>query len=153
MRRAWKEWPFSGVSIDVTLRVPYNSALHRDRRIGRCVAQNLNPPAISTAAGIPEPPFMSPTEFDSDVQDIDLSVALKPKKKKGPAKTQAPPRMEFFEEDEYSPEEYEAMLEMYEETLSSIEEGEIVKARVLRVTDERRHPRCRLQERRLDHPR
>jgi small subunit ribosomal protein S1 len=43
--------------------------------------------------------------------------------------------MEFFEEDEYSQEEYDAMLEMYEETLSSIQEGEIVKARVLRVTD------------------
>src|SRR5687768_3374427 len=40
-----------------------------------------------------------------------------------------------WEEDEYSPEEYEAMLEMYDETLSSIEEGEIVTARVLRVTD------------------
>jgi small subunit ribosomal protein S1 len=74
-------------------------------------------------------------QFDSDDQDLDVSVALKPKKKKGPAKTQAPPRMEFFEEDEYSQEEYEAMLEMYDETLSSIEEGEIVKARVLRVTD------------------
>src|SRR5688500_770462 len=40
-----------------------------------------------------------------------------------------------WEEDEYSPEEYEAMLEMYDETLSSIEEGEIVTAKVLRVTD------------------
>ena len=78
---------------------------------------------------------MAPRDFDPDDQDLDVSVALKPKKKKGPAKTQAPPRMEFFEEDEYSQEEYEAMLEMYDETLSSIEEGEIVKARVLRVTD------------------
>jgi small subunit ribosomal protein S1 len=43
--------------------------------------------------------------------------------------------MQFFEEDEYSEDEYEAMLEMYEETLSNIEEGEIVKARVLRVTE------------------
>ena len=32
-------------------------------------------------------------------------------------------------------EEYEALLEMYEDTLTNIEEGEIVKARVLRVTD------------------
>jgi small subunit ribosomal protein S1 len=43
--------------------------------------------------------------------------------------------MEFFEEDEYSQDEYDQMLEMYEETLSSIQEGEIVKARVVRVTD------------------
>ena len=42
---------------------------------------------------------------------------------------------EFFEEDEYSQDEYDQMLEMYEETLSSIQEGEIVKARVVRVTD------------------
>jgi small subunit ribosomal protein S1 len=41
----------------------------------------------------------------------------------------------FLEEDEYSTEEYEAMLEMYEDTLSNIEEGEIVKARVLRITE------------------
>lgn len=41
----------------------------------------------------------------------------------------------FFEEDEYSMEEYEAMLEMYSETLSNIEEGEIVKAKVLRITE------------------
>ncbi len=40
-----------------------------------------------------------------------------------------------FEEDEYSEEEYAEMLSMYEETLSNIEEGQIVKAKVLRVTD------------------
>jgi small subunit ribosomal protein S1 len=42
---------------------------------------------------------------------------------------------ELFEEDEYSLEEYEAMLAMYEDTLKEIEEGEIVRARVIRVTD------------------
>ena len=41
----------------------------------------------------------------------------------------------FDDDDEYSPEEYERMLSMYEDTLKDIEEGEIVKARVLRVTD------------------
>ena len=41
----------------------------------------------------------------------------------------------FLEEDEYSMEEYEELLGMYEETLSNIEEGEIVTARVLRLTD------------------
>jgi small subunit ribosomal protein S1 len=38
-------------------------------------------------------------------------------------------------DDDYSPDEYEAMLEMYEETLTNVEEGEIVSARVLRVTE------------------
>ncbi|MGH7552390.1 MAG: S1 RNA-binding domain-containing protein, partial [Longimicrobiales bacterium] len=44
-------------------------------------------------------------------------------------------RSQFLEEDEYSMEEYAEMLSMYEETLSNIEEGQIVKAKVLRVTD------------------
>jgi small subunit ribosomal protein S1 len=44
-------------------------------------------------------------------------------------------RADLFDEDEYDLEEYEALLEMYEDTLTNIEEGEIVKARVLRVTD------------------
>jgi len=38
-------------------------------------------------------------------------------------------------EEEYSFEEYEQMLAMYEDTLTNIEEGEIVTAKVLRVTD------------------
>jgi small subunit ribosomal protein S1 len=44
-------------------------------------------------------------------------------------------RADLFDEDEYDLEEYEALLEMYEDTLTNIEEGEIVSARVLRVTD------------------
>ncbi|MDZ4674419.1 MAG: 30S ribosomal protein S1 [Gemmatimonadota bacterium] len=38
-------------------------------------------------------------------------------------------------DEEYSDEEYEAMLEMYEGTMASIAEGEIVKSRVLRITE------------------
>jgi small subunit ribosomal protein S1 len=44
-------------------------------------------------------------------------------------------RADLFDEEEYDLEEYEALLSMYEDTLTNIEEGEIVKARVLRVTD------------------
>jgi small subunit ribosomal protein S1 len=44
-------------------------------------------------------------------------------------------RADLYDEDEYDLDEYEAMLEMYEDTLSEIAEGEIVKARVLRVTE------------------
>ncbi|HYW05418.1 MAG TPA: 30S ribosomal protein S1 [Longimicrobium sp.] len=44
-------------------------------------------------------------------------------------------RADLYDEEEYSDEEYEAMLTMYGDTLTNIEEGEIVKARVLRVTD------------------
>src|SRR5437879_11037257 len=38
-------------------------------------------------------------------------------------------------QEEYSPDEIAKMTEMYEGTLSNIEEGEIVKSKVLRVTD------------------
>ena len=44
-------------------------------------------------------------------------------------------RADLFDEEEYDLEEYEALLAMYEDTLTHIEEGEIVKARVLRVSD------------------
>jgi small subunit ribosomal protein S1 len=39
------------------------------------------------------------------------------------------------DEDEYTSDEWEELLDMYAETLTSIEEGEIVQAKVLRVTD------------------
>ena len=41
----------------------------------------------------------------------------------------------LLEDGEYSPEEYEEMLAMYEETMSEIAEGEIVQATVVRVTE------------------
>ncbi len=44
-------------------------------------------------------------------------------------------RRDLFDEDEYSDKEYEEMLSMYEDTLKNIEEGEIVKAKVVRITD------------------
>ena len=43
-------------------------------------------------------------------------------------------RADLYDED-YSDEEYEQMLTMYEGTMASIVEGEIVKSKVLRITD------------------
>src|SRR5918998_483076 len=43
-------------------------------------------------------------------------------------------RQDLYDED-YSDEDYEQMLSMYEGTMASIAEGEIVKSKVLRVTD------------------
>ena len=74
----------------------------------------------------------NPEDTTEDVIDAEVSAPAKPKK--GPKWT-VPARNDFFEEDEYSSEEYEQMMQMYEDTLSSIQEGEIVKARVVRVTD------------------
>ena len=44
-------------------------------------------------------------------------------------------RPELYDEDDYSPDELEAMMEMYNGTMASIEEGEIVKSRVLEIRD------------------
>ncbi len=77
-----------------------------------------------------------PFRRDHDDHDLDAEVAVARKRRKAQkAKTPQPISLDFFEEDEYSPEEYESLMAMYDQTLSSIEEGEIVKARVLRVTD------------------
>ncbi|HSJ23986.1 MAG TPA: 30S ribosomal protein S1 [Longimicrobiales bacterium] len=65
----------------------------------------------------------------------DVGVATAPRRTRQKAKSALAEVSPFFEEDEYSMEEYEAMLEMYEDTLSNIEEGEIVKAKVLRITE------------------
>src|SRR5438132_6776147 len=44
-------------------------------------------------------------------------------------------RPELYEEDGYSPDELEAIMEMYNGTMASIDEGEIVKAKVLEIRD------------------
>ncbi len=44
-------------------------------------------------------------------------------------------RPELYDEDEYSSDEYDAMVDMYNGTLASIEEGEIVKSTVLEIRD------------------
>src|ERR1700704_5568373 len=44
-------------------------------------------------------------------------------------------RPELYDEDDYSQDELETMMEMYNGTMASIDEGEIVKARVLEIRD------------------
>src|SRR5712691_6040373 len=44
-------------------------------------------------------------------------------------------RPELYEEDEYSSAEYEKMMELYAGTLATIDEGEIVKSKVLEIRD------------------
>ena len=64
---------------------------------------------------------------------------LTPREKRDLQKSQLRPlanrRPELYEEDEYSSEEFEAMIEMYQGTMASIEEGEIVKAKVMEIRD------------------
>jgi small subunit ribosomal protein S1 len=74
-----------------------------------------------------EPPRDTP---ESEIPDTPAATAERPARERLVAARSA-----FLEDDEYTEEEYGAMLEMYDQTLSNIEEGEIVKARVLRITE------------------
>ncbi len=80
------------------------------------------------------------TDQALDLDDADAQPAkLTPREKRDLQKAQLRPlanrRPELYEEDEFSSEEYEAMMEMYNGTLASIEEGEIVKSRVLEIRE------------------
>ncbi|MEO5510249.1 MAG: 30S ribosomal protein S1 [Longimicrobiales bacterium] len=81
----------------------------------------------------------NPIKFDGHIDDDEetsiLMMDRKPRKSAKQAKQSLGSFSPFVEDDEYTSEDYEAMLAMYEETLSNIEEGEIVKARVLRITE------------------
>ena len=65
-----------------------------------------------------------------DTQDL-------PEKPEGPPKPpqHSPLRVRSDLNEEYSADEIARMTDLYEGTLSNIQEGEIVKSRVLRVTD------------------
>ena len=66
-------------------------------------------------------------------------AALTQREKRDLQKNQLRPlanrRPELYDEDEYSSDEYEQMLDMYNGTLASIEEGEIVKSKVLEIRE------------------
>jgi small subunit ribosomal protein S1 len=80
--------------------------------------------------------------LDADMDELDAEPAhnkLTPREKRDLQKSQLRPlanrRPELYEEDEFSSDEYERMLELYNGTLASIEEGEIVKAHVLEIRE------------------
>src|SRR5437867_9233298 len=66
-----------------------------------------------------------------EAQDLEDSAPERPPKKT----THSQLRRMSGVDEEYSPAEIAKMTELYEGTLSNIEEGEIVKSKVLRVTD------------------
>ncbi|MGZ3331582.1 MAG: 30S ribosomal protein S1 [Gemmatimonadaceae bacterium] len=76
-----------------------------------------------------------------DSTDIQTSTGttLTAREKRDLQKAQLRPlanlRPELYDEDDYSQDELETMMEMYNGTMASIEEGEIVKSRVLDIRD------------------
>ena len=76
---------------------------------------------------------------DSLNDDAPVYGKLTAREKRDLQKSQLRPlanrRPELYEEDEFTSDEYERMLELYNGTLASIEEGEIVKAHVLEIRE------------------
>ena len=104
------------------LRGPTHHPLPRARR------------ASSSAPSRGDPTFLLPMpELDND------TAVLTAKEKRAAQRAVLRPlvnrRPELYEEDEYDASEFEAMMDMYNGTLASIDEGEIVKSKVLEIRD------------------
>jgi small subunit ribosomal protein S1 len=74
-------------------------------------------------------------ELDTEPSHNKLTAREKRDLQKSQLRPLANRRPELYEEDEFSSDEYERMLELYNGTLASIEEGEIVKAHVLEIRE------------------
>ena len=82
---------------------------------------------------------MTETDLETTGDSAGGTAVLSSKEKRSLQKAQLRPlanlRPELYDEDDYSTEEMEAMMEMYNGTMASIEEGEIVKSRVLEIRE------------------
>jgi small subunit ribosomal protein S1 len=82
---------------------------------------------------------MSESEVEIDLDDTATGTALTAREKRDIQRSQLRPlanrRPELYEEDEYTSEDYERMIAMYQGTMASIEEGEIVKAKVMEIRE------------------
>src|SRR6186713_1697727 len=70
-----------------------------------------------------------------DTSTATVDVVARRKEQKAVLRPLANRRPELYDEDEYTSAEYERMMELYNGTLASIDEGEIVKSRVLEIRD------------------
>ena len=82
---------------------------------------------------------MSETEVEIPLDDTTTGTVLTAREKRDLQRSQLRPlanrRPELYEEDEYTSEDYERMIAMYQGTMASIEEGEIVKATVMEIRE------------------
>ena len=70
-----------------------------------------------------------------DTTTTTVDVVARRKEQKAQLRPLANRRPELYDEDEYTSAEYERMMELYQGTLASIDEGEIVKSKVLEIRD------------------
>src|ERR1700745_1237006 len=77
----------------------------------------------------------APTQTEEKPSTGTLTAREKRDLQKSQLRPLANLRPELYDEDDYSQDELETMMEMYNGTMASIEEGEIVKSRVLDIRD------------------
>jgi small subunit ribosomal protein S1 len=75
------------------------------------------------------------TELETLTEASALTAREKRDKQRAQLRPLANLRPELVDDEGYSPDELETMMEMYNGTMASIDEGEIVKARVLEIRD------------------
>ncbi|MHB2032566.1 MAG: 30S ribosomal protein S1 [Gemmatimonadaceae bacterium] len=75
------------------------------------------------------------TELETTTTGTATTLREKRDAQKAQLRPLANRRPELYEEDEYTSADYERMMDMYNGTLASIEEGEIVKSKVLEIRD------------------
>ncbi|MCC7053699.1 MAG: S1 RNA-binding domain-containing protein, partial [Gemmatimonadaceae bacterium] len=82
---------------------------------------------------------MSESEVENPLDATATGTVLTAREKRDLQRSQLRPlanrRPELYEEDEYTSEDYERMIAMYQGTMASIEEGEIVKATVMEIRE------------------
>jgi small subunit ribosomal protein S1 len=88
--------------------------------------------AEAEAAGAEMPVEAAVEAVVEDVEEVDVKAAFAASK---PVEENEEYWQMLDEGIEYSKDEYNRMMGMYESTMSSIEEGQVIKGRVLRITD------------------
>ncbi len=78
---------------------------------------------------------MTELDFETSTEASALTAREKRDKQRAQLRPLANLRPELVDDEGYSPDELETMMEMYNGTMASIDEGEIVKARVLEIRD------------------
>jgi small subunit ribosomal protein S1 len=101
--------------------------------LGRYYASGLQSPGTRPLAQQPLPAAQTGA-VQKGMAQLRMLDQLQPSSDQFTSPTGLRVRQDLYDE-EYSDEDYEKMLSMYEGTMSQIVEGEIVKSKVLRVTD------------------
>jgi small subunit ribosomal protein S1 len=94
-------------------------------------------PSTSEPTDSGKPTDATAGDAEAGPQGSEASEPSQPKRRREPPKKSSGPLDSRYslEDEEYSPDEYDRMLSMYDDTLKNIEEGEIVRAKIVRVTD------------------